>query len=113
MSAGAESAIGALVECAGGTNVGAQLGLRGIAPIASERAFVAAPDVVLVGVWPGVVEALKADPLLSRLEAVREGRIVTMPTELLVAVSHHAATACWDLAARLHPSRVRAADRPR
>jgi iron complex transport system substrate-binding protein len=113
MSAGADTAIGALVECGGGANVGAELGLRGIAPIAAERAFVAAPDVVLVGVWPGVVESLKADPLLSALPAVRAGRIVRMPTELLVAVSHHAATACWDLAARLHPKRVRAGDRPR
>jgi iron complex transport system substrate-binding protein len=113
MSAGADSAIGALVECGGGVNVGAELGLRGIAPIAAERAFLAAPDAVLVGVWPGVVESLKDDPLLSELPAVRAGRIVRMPTELLVTVSHHAAAACWDLAARLHPTRVRAADRPR
>ena len=106
MTAGADSAIGALVECGGGRNVGAEIGLSGIAPIAGERAFAADPDVVLVGVWPGVVDALRGDPLLSRLRAVRERRVVEMPTELLVTVSHHAADACRDLAARLHPSRV-------
>jgi iron complex transport system substrate-binding protein len=108
MSAGADTAIGSLVECAGARNVAAETGLRGVAPLASERAFVAAPDAVLVGVWPGVVEELRSDPLLSRLPAVTEGRIVEMPTELLVAVSHHAATACRDLATRLHPERMRA-----
>jgi iron complex transport system substrate-binding protein len=106
MSAGADTAIGALIECGGGRNVAAEAGLQGVAPLASERAFTADPDVVLVGVWPGVVESLKADPLLSQLRAVKEGRIVEMPTELLVTLSQHAADACWDLAARLHPGRV-------
>jgi iron complex transport system substrate-binding protein len=106
MTAGADSAIGTLVECGGGRNVGAELGLRGITPIAAERAFAADPDVVLVGVWPGVVEALRSDPLLSKMRALAAGRVVEMPTELLVAVSHHAADACRHLAARLHPSRV-------
>ena len=106
MTAGADSAIGSLVECGGGRNVGAEIGLTGITPIAAERAFAADPDVVLVGVWPGVVEALRTDPLLSQLRAVRERRVVEMPTELLVTVSQHAATACRDLASRLHPSRV-------
>ena len=106
MTAGADSAIGSLVECGGGHNVASDLGLRGITPIGAERAFAADPDVVLVGVWPGVVEALRSDPLLSRMRAVREGRVVEMPTELLVTVSHHAAEACRRLASRLHPSRV-------
>jgi hypothetical protein len=30
-----------------------------------------------------------------------------MPTELLVALSQHAAVAGWDLAHRLHPERVK------
>ena len=106
MTAGADSAIGALVECGGGRNVGAEIGLSGIVPIAAERAFAADPDVVLVGVWPGVVDSLRGDPLLKRLRAVREGRVVEMPTELLVTVSQHAAAACRALASRLHPSRV-------
>jgi ABC-type Fe3+-hydroxamate transport system substrate-binding protein len=49
---------------------------------------------------------LKRDPLLSQLRAVREGRIVVMPNELLVALSQYTADACWHLAAALHPDRV-------
>ena len=104
MSAGADTAIGALIECAGGRNAAAEAGLSGIAPISAERVFLANPDRILVGVWPGVVESLSADPLLSRLPAVAEKRVDQIATELLVAVSHHAAEACWALAARLHPT---------
>jgi ABC-type Fe3+-hydroxamate transport system substrate-binding protein len=40
------------------------------------------------------------------MRAVKTGRIVAMPTELLVTLSHHAAEACWYLAWALHPDRV-------
>lgn len=105
MTAGATTAIGALIECAGGVNVGREMGLHGIVPPGSERAFVADPDVILVGTWPRAVEAIRADPLLSQARAVREGRIVVLPTRLLVSLSHHAAAACAELAALLHPER--------
>lgn len=106
MSAGADTAIGALIECAGASNVGRELGLSGIVPPGAERAFVADPDAILVGTWPRAVEAVEQDPLLGKLRTVREGRIVALPTSLLVALSHHSAEACWQLAARLHPDRV-------
>jgi iron complex transport system substrate-binding protein len=106
MTAGADTAIGALIEGAGGFNVGREMGLSGIVPPGSERAFLADPDVILVGTWPGSVESVRGDPLLGRSRAVREGRIVTLPAELVVALSQHAADACWELAARLHPERV-------
>jgi iron complex transport system substrate-binding protein len=106
MTAGGDTAIGALIECAGGINVGREMGVAGIAPPGAERAFVADPDVVLVGTWPLAVESLKSDPLLSRLRAVREGRIVVMPNELLVALSQYTADACRHLAGELHPDRV-------
>ena len=106
MTAGADTAIGALIETAGGTNVGREMGLTGIVPPGSERAFVADPDAILVGTWPRAVQAVKEEPLLGKSRAVREGRIVVLPTALLVALSQHAAEACWQLAARLHPDRV-------
>jgi iron complex transport system substrate-binding protein len=109
MTAGADTAIGALIEAAGARNVGAEIGVAGIAPVGGERAFLADPDVVLLGVWPGARAALVQHPLLSKLRAVREGRIVEMPTELLVTLSHHAAEASWYLAWTLHPDRVPAA----
>ena len=40
------------------------------------------------------------------MRAVREGRIVVLPNELLVALSQYTADACWSLAAALHPDRV-------
>jgi iron complex transport system substrate-binding protein len=111
MTAGQGTAIGALIECAGATNVGRQLGITGIVPVGAERAFLADPDVVLIGRWPGARASLSGHPLLSRTRAVRESRIVELPTELLVALNHHAAESCWALAHALHPGRV-PAERP-
>ena len=105
-TAGAGTAIGALIECAGATNAGAQMGLRGIVPLGAERAFVADPDVLLVGTGWGTLQALREHPLLSKMRAVQQGRTVELPTELLVTLSHHAARACWTLAHALHPDRV-------
>jgi iron complex transport system substrate-binding protein len=106
MSAGADTAIGSLIECAGARNVGRELGISGIAPPGGERAFVADPDAILVGTWPRAVESVQEEPLLGKARAVREGRIVVLPTSLLVALSQFSADACVALAARLHPERV-------
>jgi iron complex transport system substrate-binding protein len=105
-TAGEGTSYGAIIEAAGGTNVGRELGLRGIVPIASEKAFAADPDVFLVTRGSGAREALARHPLLSRTRAVREGRVVEMPNRLLVSLSDHVADACWWLASRLHPGRV-------
>lgn len=106
MTAGADTAIGALIEAAGAINVGREMGVSGIAPPGAERAFVADPDVVLVGTWPQAREALTGHPLLQKMRAVREGRIVVLPTERIVALSQFTADAAWDLAHLLHPDRV-------
>ena len=106
MTAGADTAIGALIEVAGGVNVGREMGVSGIAPPGAERVFVADPDVVLVGTWPRAEEDLTEHPLLQKMRAVREGRIVVLPTERLVALSQYTADAAWDLAHLLHPDRV-------
>ena len=58
MTAGGDTAIGALIEGAGAINVGREMGVQGIAPPGAERAFVTDPDVVLVGTWPLAVESL-------------------------------------------------------
>ncbi len=107
MTAGADTAIGALIEAAGGVNVGRELGVVGIAAPGAERAFVADPDVVLVSTWPGADAAVAQHPLLGKLRAVRAGRLLRMPNRLLVALSQHSADAVWQLAALLHPERVR------
>lgn len=109
LTAGRGTAIGSLIECGGGANVGAELGLDGITSVGAERAFVADPQQILIGEGWKSAEGLRAHPLLGRLPAVREGRLMAMPTQLLVALNHHAAEGCWDLAHRLHPDRVPAA----
>ncbi len=109
LTAGKDSAIGTLVEAAGGVNVAAELGLSGITSIDAERAFSTAPDVVLIGTWPGTAEALRGHALLGQLRAVQKNRVIALPDNLLVAVNHHAAEACWRLAHELHPDRVGAA----
>jgi len=106
MTAGRGTAIGALIEAAGAINVGREMGIAGIAPPGSERAFVTNPDAVLVGTWPGSKEALTSHPLFSQWKAVREGRIVAMRTELLVALSQFTADAAWELAHLLHPDQI-------
>ena len=106
MTAGRGTAIGALIEAAGAINVGREMGIAGIAPPGSERAFVTNPDAVLVGTWPGSKDALISHPLFSQWKAVREGRIVAMRTELLVALSQFTADAAWELAHLLHPDQI-------
>jgi iron complex transport system substrate-binding protein len=105
-TAGRGTAYGSLVECAGAVNVGTELGLSGIVPLSAERAFQADPDYYLVGRWERSREALEAHPLLQQARAVREKRVVEMPTPLLVTLSHHAADSCRWLAGALHPDRV-------
>jgi iron complex transport system substrate-binding protein len=105
-TAGAGTAIGALIEGAGGVNVGREIGLSGIVPLSAERGFATDPDVVLVTRGSGAAESLRHDPLLSQLRAVRERRLVEMDNRLVVTLSDYAADACWWLAARLHPGRV-------
>jgi iron complex transport system substrate-binding protein len=107
-TAGAHSTIGAIIEGAGGLNLARTLGVEGIEPLGAERAFVADPDVVLVGASFESNDTLRQHPLLGKLRAVREGHVVTMPGELLVTLSHHAAESCWYLASKLHPDRVSA-----
>jgi iron complex transport system substrate-binding protein len=106
VTAGGDTAIGALIEGAGARNVAAELKLTGIVPLGAERAFVADPDYFLVAEGWKSADALRAHPLLSQTRAVKQGHILEIPTEKLVALSHHAADACWVLAAALHPDRV-------
>jgi ABC-type Fe3+-hydroxamate transport system substrate-binding protein len=105
-TAGAGTAIGSLIEAAGAVNVARELRLRGIVPLAGEKAFTADPDVFLVAQGSDAATALRAHPLLSRTRAVGEGHVLEMPNRLLVALSDRAADAAWWLASRLHPGRV-------
>lgn len=106
MTAGTKSSIGALIVEAGGRNVGEELGITGVLPVGAERAYAADPDVILVGNWGGVAGEVRSHPLLKDARAVKAGRIVELPNELLVTLSQFTADAAWRLGALLHPDRV-------
>jgi iron complex transport system substrate-binding protein len=106
MTAGAGTVVSDVIEAAGAVNVGKELGIRGVLPVGTERVFLAKPDYLLIGLEPGARKALAADPLLSQLPALREGRIIEMPNRLLVTLSQYAAEAAWRLARELHPDRI-------
>jgi ABC-type Fe3+-hydroxamate transport system substrate-binding protein len=106
MTAGANTAIGSLIEEAGGSNVGAQLKVKGILPIGGERAYAADPDMILAGDFGQGGDELRQHPLLRNARAVREGHIVQLPNQLLVTLSQHLAESAWQLAALLHPGLV-------
>lgn len=104
-TAGSATAFDALIRCGGGRNAAAESGLAGIAPVGAERAFSIRPEWLLIGRDSSTAREIRRDPLLSRLDAVREGRVIEIPTELLVALNHHAAGACEFIARALHPGR--------
>jgi iron complex transport system substrate-binding protein len=106
MTAGRGTVISDVIEAAGGRSVGVEMGIDGILPVGTERVFLANPDYVLIGSAPGTRKTLEEDPLLSKMKAVREGRVIEMPNRLLITLSQYAADAAWTLAARLHPDRV-------
>ncbi len=106
MTAGGKTAIGSLIEEAGGINVGAELKVKGILPIGGERAYAADPDVFLAGDFGQGADELRQHPLLRNARAVREGRIVQLPNQLLVTLSQHLAESAWQLAALLHPGLI-------
>ena len=104
-SYGSGTLLGDMVVRAGGRNVAQELGVEGVRPIGVERALAADPDVFLVAAG-GDKATLAAHPVLSKLHAVREGKIVEMPGPLISTLSHHAARGARFLAHALHPDAV-------
>jgi iron complex transport system substrate-binding protein len=107
-TAGSGTAIGAVIECGGAVNVGQEIGLTGIQPLSAERAFTARPDVILLGLSDDL-RLIREHPLLSKLSAVKEGRLIDLSPHLLATLSQHVSDSCWALAAVLHPDRMRGA----
>jgi iron complex transport system substrate-binding protein len=104
-TSGARTAFDALIACGGGANAAARAGISGIAPIGAERAYRLDPDWLFIGGHTNTLKSINEHPLLSRMRAVRTGHIVEMPTELLVALNHHAVKSCEFMARSLHLDR--------
>lgn len=104
-TAGSKTAFDALIRCGGGENAAAIAGITGITPLGAERAYGLDPDWLFIGSHTTTSKEIHEHPLLSRMRAVKAGHVVEMPTELLVALNHHAAASCEFLAKALHPER--------
>jgi iron complex transport system substrate-binding protein len=106
-TAGRDSTIDQVITEAGGENVATSLQLEGSAEISPERVIGADPDVILLASW-------KADdrqgqimnhPILRKLRAVQEGRVVEIESRYLTSVSQHVVEGAERLARALHPDR--------
>jgi iron complex transport system substrate-binding protein len=104
-TAGSKTAFDALISCGGGRNIAAGAGITSIAPLGAERAFGLDPDWLFIGRETTTSKEIRSHPLLSRMRAVRDGHVVEMPTEILVALNHHAVKACEFMARSLHKDR--------
>lgn len=104
-TAGSKTAFDALIRCGGGENAAAIAGISGITPLGAERAYGLDPDWLFIGSHTTTSKEIHEHPLLSRMRAVKAGHVVEMPTELLVALNHHAAASCEFMARALHPER--------
>ena len=69
-------------------------------------------EAIVVGTPDERLDELREDPVLSALEAVREGRIVVVPTRLITSTSHYAAVAAERLVAALYPDETRETRKP-
>ncbi len=106
-TAGSKTAFDALIQCGGGRNAAALAGIAGITPLGAERAYGLDPDWLFIGGHTTTAKEIHEHPLLSIMRAVKAGQVVEMPTELLVALNHHAARSCEFMARALHPDRYR------
>lgn len=104
-TAGSKTAFDALIGCGGGLNAAALAGISGITPLGAERAYRLDPDWLFIGSHTTTAKEIHEHPLLSRMRAVKAGHVVEMPTELLVALNHHAARSCEFMARSLHKER--------
>ena len=92
-TSGARTTGDVLIGLAGLGNAAAKAGLVGDAPADGERLLALAPDLFVVGQpdrsehAPPSAQFLLAEPALAGLEAVRAGRIVTLPPALFTSAS--------------------------
>ena len=77
-TAGGGTFVDDLVQRAGGVNIGQAV--RGYGPFSKELVLVNPPSVILGDA--SVMPAFRADPLLSHLAAVRQGRVYSLPPDL-------------------------------
>lgn len=101
-----DSLLGDLVRRARGTNIAAEGAGLGPFPLAELRAE--DPDVYLATSDSGVtLESLRRNPKTSALAAVRDGRVIILPFDLVTRAGPRVAEALEAVALALHPDAFR------
>jgi iron complex transport system substrate-binding protein len=101
-----QSFLGDLVRRARGVNIARDY--AGLGPFPVARLKKANPDVYLATSDSGVtLEKLRRDPATKDLEAVREGRVVILPADLVTRAGPRVARALEEVAAAIHPDAFR------
>lgn len=107
LMAGAHSSAGAVIEAAGGINVGAEIGLEGFAPITPESMIEAAPDVIVVMqdglAAAGGVEGLLEIPGVSETPAGQDENILAFNDLYILGFGPRMGDAVYDLTIAIHP----------
>jgi iron complex transport system substrate-binding protein len=106
MIGGLGSGATALIEAAGGIDVGVEVGVRGFMPITPEALVAAAPDVILTftsGLASvGGVEGLLAIPGIAQTEAGRNRAVLAFDGQYLLGYGPRTGAALAELIAAIH-----------
>lgn len=96
------------IRAAGGRNIAAEL--EGFRPFSTESLLAADPEFVLLPVTPGDRDGMKrtalSDPVLKRLSAVREGRLVLLEANPIMRPGPRIAEAIEAMARVFYPSHL-------
>ena len=106
--AGVGSGIDAIIEAAGGIDVGTELGVDEFQPLTAEALIEAAPDIVLVTTTGlesvGGIDGLVALPAISATPAGEHRRVVAYEDQLLLGLGPRTPEVLAALVADLHPA---------
>jgi iron complex transport system substrate-binding protein len=105
-TAGSGTMMDEMITGAGGQNVATEVGIRQAKKISQEKIVVLNPAVILVSGDPrreGLRELLLADPTLQDVEAIRHGRVHTIPRPYTTTVSQYVVQCMEAIAQVLHP----------
>ncbi|MCS6927137.1 MAG: ABC transporter substrate-binding protein [Candidatus Binatia bacterium] len=95
-----------MIASAGGRNVALEAGVERAKKLSQERLVVLNPSVILVSGeegQEGLRELLLADPALQEVEAIRTGRVHTIPRPYASTVSQYVVKCVEAIAKILHP----------
>ena len=107
-TAGSQTTFQDLCDHAGAINVAAEAGLVGHVSTPDEKLLTWDPELLIASdtEGPHLEARLRQMPAYKHLPALRAGRLLLVPGQLLASVTHHRVSAFELLARKLHPERV-------